>query len=191
MKGKILKLRNMLTMAILVACLIGCGNQESTTTEPTTEVEEPTVTEKPTDEVESEEVEEKEEVAEELTETEEVAYITDYTSINDFMISLDPSKPAIIIYNDVDNYIVKIEEGQHYNLKSEDHILINTPTAQGRGYNTELIPDYKIFGDNADELLPDYSKFEDDQEFFFSILFYDDEDGIPDKLTCYLTAPTE
>ena len=209
MKGKILKLRHLLTMAILVACLVGCGNQESTTTEPTTEVEEPTVAEKPTDEMEPEEVEEKEEPKqEEVTEEpKEEETSTDMpeaqvtTTANEvggllaYMESLDPQKPAIIIYNEDDGgTIVNIQEGQHYSLKEGDKIIVNRcwDAIESWAFDTNIVSNkYDEISNYAVILSPDYTKFDKKQKFFYSIWLTTDTDEEPLTITCYLDAPAE
>jgi hypothetical protein len=49
-----------------------------------------------------------------------VTYITDFTSIDDYMGSLDSEKPAIVIYNQQEGYLINMQEGQHYQLDSND-----------------------------------------------------------------------
>ena len=211
MKGKILKLRHLLTMAILVACLVGCGNQESTTTEPTTEVEEPTVAEKPTetveptDEMESEEVEEKEEPKqEEVTEepTEETyngmpvakveTTVDNFEEFLNYVDSLDNQTPALLIYNENEGYVINMGEGEYYQLKTDDRIFeydsersvaITDTLKAGAGTN---IKEYLY------EMIPDYSQYDKPHKVIYKVFFTEDyQNGDCFRLDCYLDAPAE
>lgn len=209
MKGKILKLRNLLTMAIIVACLIGCGDQKNTTAEPTTEVEEPTVTEKPaetvepTDEADSEKVEEKEEpkqeevveepteeTSNEMPEAQVTTTVADITEFAQYMASVDPTTPHIVIWNEAQGYVINMGEGEYYQLKADDKIFLNWNTnIKEMSYS---IPEesYESTAE-AIEITPDYSKFDNPHECRYKVVLADDPSGERIKLTCYLDAPAE
>lgn len=207
-------MRLFVTLSLIACLLVGCGNSKAETqpevaTEETPTVEEATeeVKEEPTAEPETKEDEavaeettsEDETVAEETTEEEtdsadpgEVTYITDFTSIDDYIASLDSSIPAIIIYNEQEGYIINMQEGQHYQLKSEDQILYNlkedeslvgmsVPIDLGDGFN--VFPNYRKF-------IVNYSVWTGEEKLYF----YKHEDGSDKKIgiiACYLTPPTE
>lgn len=208
-------MRLLVTLSLIVCLLVGCGNSKAETqpevaTDETPTVEEATekVKEEPTAEPETKEEDEAvveettsedETVAEETTEEEtdsadpgEVTYITDFTSIDDYIASLDSSIPAIIIYNEQEGYIINMQEGQHYQLKSEDQILYNlkedeslvgmsVPIDLGDGFN--VFPNYRKF-------IVNYSVWTGEEKLYF----YKHEDGSDKKIgiiACYLTPPTE
>lgn len=150
--------------------------------EETTDVEESkVVTEEPT---QPEEVEEPEVVED----PGEVTYITDFTSISDFISTLDPTQPEIIVYNKFEPYIIVMQEGQHYQLKSNDQIIFNISDESilcgwdfDLGGDTIVLENYKI-------LKPVYSNWEQNQEFFF---IKEQANGEDVKRTCYFDPPTE
>ena len=101
----------------------------------------------------------------------EVTYITDFTSIDDYMGSLDSEKPAIVIYNQQEGYLINMQEGQHYQLDSNDVILRNIKKTDpyyditfriDLGMGDIVYPQYKQF-------IPDYSKWVKEEEFYFEI----------------------
>ena len=56
----------------------------------------------------------------------EVTYVTDFTSIDDYMGQFDMvTDPSIVIYNEQEHYAIKMQEGQHYQLKETDAVLRN------------------------------------------------------------------
>lgn len=117
----------------------------------------------------------------------EVTYITDFTSIDDYMGSLDSEKPAIVIYNQQEGYLINMQEGQHYQLDSNDVILRNIKKTDpyyditfrvDLGMGDIVYPQYQQF-------IPDYSKWVKEEEFYFEI--YDKEGNELGGVTCYLT----
>lgn len=117
----------------------------------------------------------------------EVTYITDFTSIDDYMGSLDSEKPSIVIYNQQEGYLINMQEGQHYQLDSNDVILRNIKKTDpyyditfrvDLGMGDIVYPQYKQF-------IPDYSKWVKEEEFYFEI--YDKEGNELGGVTCYLT----
>ncbi len=117
----------------------------------------------------------------------EVTYITDFTSIDDYMGSLDSEKPAIVIYNQQEGYLINMQEGQHYQLKSEDKILFNFENGIGYGFDFEIGNTceprfgYSVF-------TGDYSKISEDKKFFLKKKL---EDGSIIEIGCYLAPPVE
>ena len=116
----------------------------------------------------------------------EVTYITDFTSIDDYMGSLASEKPAIVIYNQQEGYLINMQEGQHYQLDSNDVILRNIKKTDpyyditfrvDLGMGDIVYPQYKQF-------IPDYSKWVKEEEFYFEI--YDKEGNELGGVTCYL-----
>ncbi|MGN0132807.1 MAG: hypothetical protein ACI4AA_10235 [Lachnospiraceae bacterium] len=196
---KINVLRLVLSVTLAAFLLCGCGNSKEAPAEevPEVAVEEEVTEENEVEEEEQQSVEEEtsagEEVAEEPKEEgEEVTYITDYGTLDNYMKDLEVNKPAILIYNEIEGYIIKMEEGQHYTLKKDDKIIINkTSNASAIGYNFNVVETHNNFCACGEELIPIYSEFEQNQEFFYSIWLTDDPDEVPLKLTCYLDAPAE
>lgn len=207
-------MRLLVTLSLIACLLVGCGNSKAETqpevaTDETPTVEEATeeVKEEPTAEPETKEDEavteettsEDETVAEETTAEEttaeetdsadpgEVTYITDFTSIDDYMASLDSESPAIVIYNEQEGYIINMQEGQHYQLKSDDKILFNFESGIGYGFDLEI-------GDTCEPrngysvFTGDYSKISESKEFFLKKKL---DDGSIVGVNCYLAPPTE
>ena len=202
-------MRLLVTLSLIACLLVGCGNSKAETqpevaTDETPTVEETTeeVKEEPTAEPETKEDEavteettsEDETVAEETTAEEtdsadpgEVTYITDFTSIDDYMASLDSESPAIIIYNEQEGYIINMQEGQHYQLKSDDKILFNFESGIGYGFDFDIGNTYEPRNGYA-VFTGDYSKISESKEFFLKKKL---DDGSIIGVTCYLTPPTE
>lgn len=115
----------------------------------------------------------------------EVTYITDFTSIDDYMGSLDSEKPAIVIYNQQEGYLINMQEGQHYQMKKTDELFLNFQDAIGYGMNLELVDGgYQPVDHNYTIANLNLDKFTDNQEFYII-------DPNDNKITCYLTPPSE
>lgn len=207
-------MRLLVTLSLIACLLVGCGNSKAETqpevaTEETPTVEETTeeVKEEPTAEPETKEDEavaeettsEDETVAEETKAEEtdsadpgEVTYITDFTSIDDYMASLDMNTlPAIVIYNEQEGYIINMQMDQHYQLKQNDQILYNIKENEsyiGMYLSADLGDGVEVYP-NYGKLMLNYSKWDGEEENYF----YKYEDGSEDIIgvICYLTPPTE
>lgn len=207
-----MKLKKFLHLFIILTMMsffmFGCRNAEADTDSSTetetisaeapetaTEVENPQK-----EEVEESEVVPEEEVAEEPTQPEEVeepevvedpgevTYITDFTSISDFISTLDPTQPEIIVYNKFEPYIIVMQEGQHYQLKSNDQIIFNISDESILcGWDFDLGGDTIVL-ENYEILKPVYSNWEQNQEFFFT---KEQANGEDVRRTCYFDPPTE
>lgn len=201
-------MRLVVSLSLIVCLLAGCGSSktetqpEVATEEATEDVKEEPVAEPETKEEEAavEESDENEAASEESTAEEsdtadpgEVTYITDFTSIDDYMESLDINvMPAIVIYNDQEHYIINMEEGQHYQLNAEDQILCNLKEDESiiglcipvdLGDGLDVFPNYRKF-------IVNYSVWDGEEKMYF----YRPEDGNNKKIgidACYLTPPTE
>ena len=142
-----MKLKKFLHLFIILTMMsffmFGCRNAEADTDSSTetetisaeapetaTEVENPQK-----EEVEKSEVVPEEEVAEEPTQPEEVEEpvatdepvevigIKEYADLTNYIATLDPDQPEIIIFNGVELYMIHMKEGQHYQLKADDEII--------------------------------------------------------------------
>lgn len=117
----------------------------------------------------------------------EVTYVTDFTSIDDYMGGLDSEKPAIVIYNQQEGYLINMQEGQHYQLKAEDKILFNFESGIGYGFDFEIGNTFEPrFGYSV--FTGDYSKISEDKKFFLKKKL---EDGSIIEIGCYLAPPVE
>ena len=208
-------MRWFVTLSLIACLLVGCGNSKAETqpevaTEETPTVEEATeeVKEEPTAEPETKEDEavaeettsEDETVAEETTAEEtdsadpgEVTYITDFTSIDDYMASLDSESPAIVIYNEQEGYIINMQEDQHYQLNANDVILRNIKETDDESkydvaFRYDLETGELVFP-NYHQIIPDYSKWTEEEKVYFK--FYEKSGNKLGGVTCYLTPPTE
>lgn len=139
------------------------------------------------DEAEKAEPDTTAEAADTASDPGEVTYVTvtDFTSFEQYMDSLDPEKPAIVIYNNEEGYMVNMQEGQHYQMKKSDELFFNFQDAIGYGMNLELVDGgYQPVDHNYTKANLHLDKFTDDQEFYV----IDPDDN---KITCYLTPPSE
>lgn len=122
-----------------------------------------------------------------LSDPGEVTYITDFTSIDDYMGGLDSEKPAIVIYNQQEGYLINMQEGQHYQLKAEDKILFNFESSVGYGYDHDLGSSFEPRNGYV-VYLADYSKISEDKNFYLRKKL---EDGSIVGVSCYLAPPVE
>lgn len=206
-------MRLVVSLSLIVCLLAGCGNSK-TETSPEAATEETAVAEEATEAVKEEpaaepKIKEEKAVAEESDDNEtvseedtteesdsadpgEVTYITDFTSIDDYMESLDMNTlPAIVIYNEQEGYIINMQMDQHYQLKPDDQILYNVKEnedyigmylSSDLGDGVEIYPNYR-------KLMLNYTKWNGEEKNYF----YKYEDGSKEKIgvVCYLTPPTE
>ena len=181
-KREITKIVHSLMVAGLAACLLaGCGNAKTESSSDTA-VEETIDAEAAT---ESEAAEN--EAAEEQSDANAEALAEDFTSIDDYMGSLDSEKPAIVIYNQQEGYLINMQEGQHYQLKAEDKILFNFEDGIGYGFDFEIGNTIEPrFGYSV--FTGDYSKISEDKKFFLKKKL---EDGSIIEIGCYLAPPVE
>lgn len=209
-------MRLLVTLSLIACLLVGCGNSKAETqpevaTDETPTVEEATeeVKEEPTAEPETKEDEavteettsEDEIVAEETTAEEtdsadpgEVTYITDFTSIDDYMGSLDfETSPSIVIYNETEGYIINMQEDQHYQLNANDVILRNVKKTDDESkydiaFRGDLETEEVVFP-KYQQVIPDYSKWTQEEKFYFKV--YEKSGNKLGGVTCYLAPPTE
>lgn len=139
------------------------------------------------DEAEETESDTAAEAADTASDPGEVTYITDFTSIDDYMGSLDSEKPAIVIYNQQEGYLINMQEGQHYQLKAEDKILFNFESSVGYGYDHDLGSSFEPRNGYV-VYLADYSKISEDKDFYLRKKL---EDGSIVGVSCYLAPPVE
>lgn len=206
-------MRLVVSLSLIVCLLAGCGNSK-TETSPEAATEETAVAEEATEAVKEEpaaepEIKEEKAVAEESDDNEtvseedtteesdsadpgEVTYITDFTSIDDYMESLDMNTlPAIVIYNEQEGYIINMQMNQHYQLKPDDQILYNKKENEDfigmylsayLGDGVEVYPNYG-------KLMLNYTKWNGEEENYF--YKYEDGSEEPIGVICYLTPPIE
>ena len=203
-------MRLLVTLSLIACLLVGCGNSKAETqpeiaTEETTEEvkEEPTAEpETKEDEAVAEETTSEDETVEEETTAEEtdsaypgeVTYITDFTSIDDYMGSLDfETSPSIVIYNETEGYIINMQEDQHYQLNVNDLLLVNIKKTDDESkydiaFRVDLETEEVVFP-KYHQVIPDYSKWTQEEEFYFEI--YEKSGNKLGGVTCYLAPPTE
>lgn len=127
----------------------------------------------------------------------EVTYVTDFTSIDDYMGQFDMvTDPSIVIYNEQEHYAIKMQEGQHYQLKETDAVLCNVKkTDDESAYDITFRVDLEegeygceVVFPNYHQVMLDYSKWtQEEEKFYFEI--YDKEGNQLSGITCYLTPP--
>lgn len=120
----------------------------------------------------------------------EVTYVTDFTSIDDYMGGFDMStSPVIVIYNEQEGYLINMQEGQHYQLDSNDVILCNIKKTDNESdydiaFRVDLETEEVVFP-NYHMVIPDYTKWTQEEEFYNIV--YDKEGNELGGVTCYLT----
>lgn len=196
--GKTMKektvLRTILSLTLAAFLLSGCGNSKETPAE-----EVPTVAaEEVTEELEKEEEQEAQQPAEEETPTEEevaeeLEYNYDNSSIEEYMKTLDPKKPVIIIYNEKEGYKIKLKEDQEYFLKQNDRIFLNNNSREVYSISQDIptSSDLINYGMDATEVIPDYSKFSDSQQVYFGIKLKENPEADMIWFGCKLIPPAE
>ena len=104
--------------------------------------------------------------------------------------SLDPRTPHIVIYNETEGYIIDMQEGEHYQLKTDDRIFLNVNSDYMK-YKAYSIPEtgYQPI-EGAWEIIPDYSKFEVGKLHYYHIYPSDNLEEYV-EISCYLDPPTE
>ena len=218
-KREITKIVHSLMVAGLAACLLaGCGNAKTegssdTAVEETTDAEAATESETAENEAAEEQSDANAEaLAEENSSSDEsgkaesdttaeatdtapsdpgeVTYITDFTSIDDYMGGFDMStSPVIVIYNEQEGYLINMQEGQHYQLDSNDVILCNIKKTDNESdydiaFRVDLETEEVVFP-NYHMVIPDYTKWTQEEEFYNIV--YDKEGNELGGVTCYLT----
>ena len=119
-----------------------------------------------------------------------MTYITDFTSIDDYMGGFDMStSPVIVIYNEQEGYLINMQEGQHYQLDSNDVILCNIKKTDNESdydiaFRVDLETEEVVFP-NYHMMIPDYTKWTQEEEFYNIV--YDKEGNELGGVTCYLT----
>lgn len=188
-KANVLRLVLSVTLAAFLLC--GCRNSKEAPAEEAPEVTAEEVTEE--NEVEEEEKEQEsveEETSADMPEAQVTTTVENIDGLVAYIQSLDPKTPHIVIYNEAEGYIIDMKEGEHYQLKKDDRLFLNSnDRIKERSHSIpekEYIP---ILG--GGEVIPDYSKFDSPHETRFKIVLKDDPSGERIKLTCYLDAPSE
>lgn len=209
---KNLIVRTILVAIIMAFLLVGCGKAEAESEEvpevTQQEVKEPEVEKEEAElqeekqkeeepEVKEKETEAKEEVANEQGETYNgmpVAQVE--TTVSDFYAFLDyaqtMNEPSLLIYNESEGYVIKMGEGEYYQIKKGDRIFeSDTERAVSMSDTLEagegVSPRAYIF-----EMTPDYSKYDSPHKVMYVVYFTEKQiEGDYFLLTCYLDAPAE
>ena len=161
------------------------SNEENSSTETTD-----TDTTDSSDEAEETESDTTTEATDTASDPGEVTYITDFASIDDYMGGFDMStSPVIVIYNEQEGYLINMQEGQHYQLDSNDVILCNIKKTDNESdydiaFRVDLETEEVVFP-NYHMVIPDYTKWTQEEEFYNIV--YDKEGNELGGVTCYLT----
>jgi len=177
MKKNLVRLITIVT--IMAFFLFGCGKTQvvTTTEEPKEEaVEAETQTDLQQPEAEKEEVKEVEEqtenqeqeVVEEVKEESELEYIYDDISIDDYMKSLEPKKPVVVIYNEEEGYKIKLRDGQKYFMRNNDRIFLSDFEGIAKYVISLPFKDNSIeYGDYASEIIPDLPEIDSSKVYYY------------------------
>lgn len=189
-------LRTILSLTLAAFLLCGCGNSKNEA--PVEETPEVASEEEVTEESEKEEIKEAQQPAEEETPAEEevaeeLEYNYDNSSIEEYMKTLDPKKPVIIIYNEKEGYKLKLKEDQEYFLKQNDRIFLNNNSREVYSFSQDIptSSDLINYGMDATEVIPDYSKFSDFQQVYFGIKLKENPEADMIWFGCKLIPPAE
>lgn len=192
-------------MTLAAFLLWGCGSAEGepaeeagaaevTAEESVIEEEKTEKTEKEEESVEEEPAAEEESVADEETatdmpEAQVTTMVADITEFAQYMANLDPKTPHIVIWNESEEYLIDINDGEYYQLKEGDRIFESYSDEIDAVWTT--IPQTEGVGlSRAYEIIPDYANFDSPQECIYGIYLKEDPDT-PIYITYYLDAPTE
>ena len=170
---KNLVIRTILTAMVIACLLIGCGKAEAVS------------------EVTQEEIKESEESLNEMQEAQSIITVTEITDVANYIEKLDPMLPHIIIWNEVEGYIVDIGEGECYHLKKEDNIYFIWDNEKVIGHATS-IPQLSF--ENTElgyKPIPDYSKFESPLKVWYGIQLKETNTKGFIYIHCYLYPPAE
>jgi hypothetical protein len=207
----------MIIIMVVIALCIGCGESEMATE---------SVREEDVQIAEENSAEENEQVAEESPAEENTQIVTESSekespttvvqNIDEFaqyMVTLSPTEPAIVIYNEGSGEVYNIQEGQVYHLKSDDRIFQRCSEQVCRwSQNGVLSYDMSLdsksvccvdghFANGAGgeykeaefvgwEIMPDYTKQPANEEIETKYVIYLDEEGTEKKLlTVYFVIP--
>ena len=193
-------MKTILSLTLVAFLLCGCGNSTDATTTsedmpeevvepveaPDTEEKEEVTEPKEKEELKQEEV--MEEILTEMPEAQVTTTVADITEFVQYMASLDPTTPHIVIWNETGGYVIDMGEGEYYQLKKDDRIFTNL--SENIRKHSYKLPRTGTRGiTSAMEIIPNYSEFEKPQETMYKIYTDSEDEGI--LLTCYLDAPVE
>ena len=129
--------------------------------------------------------------------SEDVTIIYDDVAIEEYMASLDPKKPAIVIYNEQEGYKINMGEGQTYHLKKQDRILISNSRDINQ-YSTSISGTFTNLLERYMEIVPDYTQFDLPHKSIYKIWLVEEMNNAENMkedeyymLTCWLYPPTE
>lgn len=130
-----------------------------------------------------------EEIAMDMPEAQVTATVENIDGLVDYMVALDPETPHIVIYNEAEGYIIDMKEGEHYQLKKDDRIFLNTnKNIKAASYSIPKMSYQPIAG--GSEIIPDYSQFKVGELHYYDIYLSDNYDEYV-EICCYLDPPIE
>lgn len=187
-------LQTILNVVFITFLLCGCANSKNdVSVEETPVVTEQQVSEadmgETTEELKVEDTE-TEEPSTEIPEAKITTTVANDYEFGNYIKALDPETPHIVIYNEAEGYIIDMQEGEHYQLKSDDRIFLNVKSGSVK-YRAYSIPETEYCPlEGAWEIIPDYSQFKVGEMQYYDIYLSDNLDEYI-ELSCYLDPPTE
>ena len=131
----------MIIILVVIVLCIGCGESEMAT-ESVREEDVQIAEENPAEEneqvaVESPAEENTQIVAESSEKESATTVVQNIDEFAQYMVTLSPTEPAIVIYNEGSGEVYNIQEGQVYHLKSDDRIFKDVLSRYADGLKTE------------------------------------------------------
>lgn len=188
-------LQTILNVVFITFLLCGCANSKNdVSVEETPVVTEQQVSEadmgETTEELKVEDTE-TEEPSTEIPEAKITTTVANDYEFGNYIKALDPETPHIVIYNEAEGYIIDMQEGEHYQLKSDDRIFLNTRESENIKAVSYSIPEISYQPlEGAWEIIPDYSQFKVGEMHYYNMYLSDNYDEYI-RLSCYLDPPAE
>lgn len=221
------KLIKMISIALIALTLFGCGAKEDavvkTDEADTVENESQDVNESSREEVLKEDSEETESVGQtesqsndetismEKPEAEVTTKAANLDELVQYMVTLDPTEPAIVIYNEGTGEVINVKDGERYQLRADDRIFVSQSeevtqcSCHGIISFEDCIENHCVYNTNGMyklgatimegyenklcgwEFVPDYTKFESGEEVETKWKNYIGD--VKKDITVYLTTP--
>lgn len=126
---------------------------------------------------------------EEMPKAEKKEGIIEIGLLVSYVIELDPKTPHVVVWNEEEEYLVDIKDGEYYQLKDGERIFEIWNDGIDAIWST--IPSKENEGMPwGFEIIPDYANFESPQECIYGIYLKENPD-IPISFTYYLDKPNE
>ncbi len=194
-KEKIEIIKCIIIMTLILVFLCGCGSKaenvsaEEESIQVVEEVQNYNVEEKNKEETEIEVKEMESEDIINMKNAETIIEVSEITEVGNYILTLDPLAPHIMIWNEEEGYVVGIGAGETYQLKNNDkiYLIMDPETVIGHASSIpELSYENTVLGYLC---IPDYSQFEKPQEVWYGIQLEGSNAEDMIWMNCYLYPP--